>query len=67
MPYGRCTRAPSQRTGAVPTLIEWDNDIPPLATLAGQAAKADALAMAAERLADALAFAQEGLDHAAFH
>jgi uncharacterized protein (UPF0276 family) len=39
------------RTGAAPTLIEWDNDIPPLATLAGQADKADALAR--ERLADA--------------
>ncbi len=38
-----------ERTGTVPTLIEWDNDIPALATLAGQAAKADALAMAAER------------------
>lgn len=39
------------RTGAAPTLIEWDNDIPPLTTLAGQADKADALAR--ERLADA--------------
>lgn len=42
------------RTGAVPTLIEWDNDIPPLATLVAQAEKADALALAQERLADAL-------------
>ncbi len=32
-----------RRTGAVPTLIEWDNDIPPLATLVRQAGKADAL------------------------
>ena len=66
------------RTGAVPTLIEWDNEIPALAMLAAQAAKADALAMAAERPADALAkaadgpgeaqaFAQEGQGHAAFH
>ncbi len=41
------------RTGAVPTLIEWDNEIPPLATLVAQAEKADAVAQ--ERLADALA------------
>jgi uncharacterized protein len=43
-----------ERTGPVPTLIEWDNEIPALATLAGQAVKADALAMAAERQADVL-------------
>ena len=29
------------RFGAVPTLIEWDNDIPALATLAAEAARAD--------------------------
>jgi uncharacterized protein len=48
-----------QRTGAVPTLIEWDNEIPALATLAAQAAKADAVAMAAEGPADAVAMAEE--------
>ena len=42
-----------QRTGALPTLIEWDNEIPPLATLVAQAEKADAAAAAQERLADA--------------
>ena len=40
-------------TGAVPTLIEWDNEIPPLTTLVAQAQKADAVAAAQERLADA--------------
>jgi uncharacterized protein (UPF0276 family) len=29
------------RFGALPTLIEWDTDIPPLATLAAEAARAD--------------------------
>jgi hypothetical protein len=28
------------RTGAVPTLIEWDNDVPPFATLCAEAARA---------------------------
>ena len=42
-----------RRTRAMPTLIEWDNDIPPLATLVAQATKADALAMMQERQADA--------------
>jgi uncharacterized protein (UPF0276 family) len=32
------------RFGPRPTLIEWDNDIPPLATLLGEAARADAAA-----------------------
>src|SRR5262249_20920736 len=32
------------RFGAKPTLIEWDNDIPPLATLLAEAARADAIA-----------------------
>jgi len=31
------------RLGTVPTLIEWDTDIPPLATLLAEAAKADAM------------------------
>lgn len=37
------------RTGPLPTLIEWDNDVPDLATLAAEAAKADR-ALAAEAL-----------------
>jgi uncharacterized protein (UPF0276 family) len=32
-----------RRFGFAPTLIEWDSDIPPLATLVGEAAKADAM------------------------
>lgn len=32
------------RFGGVPTLIEWDTDIPPLAVLVGEAFKADAIA-----------------------
>jgi hypothetical protein len=35
-----------RRFGAKPTLIEWDNDIPPLATLVAEAARADAIAAA---------------------
>jgi uncharacterized protein len=33
-----------RRFGPKPTLIEWDSDIPPLATLVGEAARADNLA-----------------------
>ena len=33
-----------QRFGSKPTLIEWDNDIPPIETLLAEAAKADAIA-----------------------
>ncbi len=29
------------RTGALPTLVEWDTDVPPLAVLLGEAAKAE--------------------------
>jgi len=36
------------RFGPVPTLIEWDNDVPPLDVLLGEAAKAGALIAAAE-------------------
>jgi uncharacterized protein (UPF0276 family) len=36
------------RIGPRPTLIEWDTDIPPLATLMGEAAMADAVIAAAE-------------------
>ena len=31
------------RFGPVPTLIEWDTDVPPLETLLGEAARADSL------------------------
>ena len=41
------------RIGAVPSLIEWDNEIPPLGTLVAQAETADALAAAQEGLHDA--------------
>jgi uncharacterized protein (UPF0276 family) len=37
------------RTGVVPTLIEWDTDIPPLEVLLGEARKADACLAAAAR------------------
>jgi uncharacterized protein (UPF0276 family) len=33
-----------RRFGAQPTLIEWDNDIPPLATILAEAARADRIA-----------------------
>jgi uncharacterized protein (UPF0276 family) len=36
-----------QRLGALPTLVEWDHDVPPLATLAAQAAKAERVLAAA--------------------
>jgi len=32
-----------QRLGPVPTLIEWDNDVPDLHTLLAEAARADEL------------------------
>jgi hypothetical protein len=38
------------RFGPKPTLIEWDNDIPPLATLLAEAARADATSAAALRM-----------------
>ena len=38
-----------RRFGAVPTLIEWDNDLPPLDGLLAEAAKADAMLAALER------------------
>jgi uncharacterized protein (UPF0276 family) len=49
-----------RRFGAVPTLIEWDSDLPPLDVLLGEARKADAVLAAFERApsfetADALA------------
>jgi uncharacterized protein (UPF0276 family) len=39
-----------QRFGQVPTLIEWDSDIPALEVLVGEAAKADRVAVGRERL-----------------
>jgi uncharacterized protein (UPF0276 family) len=36
------------RFGAVPTLIEWDSDLPPLATLLAEAARADRMLAALE-------------------
>jgi uncharacterized protein (UPF0276 family) len=38
-----------RRFGAVPTLIEWDSDLPPLDVLLAEAGKADALLAALER------------------
>ncbi len=35
-----------QRSGPLPTLIEWDNDVPDFATLQAEAARADAFLMA---------------------
>ena len=32
-----------QKCGAVPTLIEWDTNVPPLEVLLGEAARADAM------------------------
>jgi hypothetical protein len=37
-------RAALARFGAVPTLVEWDTDLPPLAVLLDEAARADAIA-----------------------
>ncbi len=34
----------SAASGRQPTMIEWDNDLPPFATLLAEAAKADAVA-----------------------
>ena len=38
-----------RRFGALPTLIEWDSDLPPLHVLVGEARKADAMLAALER------------------
>lgn len=37
------------RFGPVPTLVEWDNDLPPFSTLLAEASRADAIAMAERR------------------
>ena len=42
-----------ERTGRLPTLIEWDNDIPDWPTLAGDAARADAVMDEIEARSDA--------------
>nr|WP_315261591.1 DUF692 family multinuclear iron-containing protein [uncultured Duganella sp.] len=42
-PVWRLYEAALQRFGAVPTLIEWDTDLPPLALLLAEAGKAEAL------------------------
>jgi hypothetical protein len=44
-PVWRLYEAALSRFGAVPTLIEWDTDIPPLEVLLGEAAKAAAIAV----------------------
>jgi uncharacterized protein (UPF0276 family) len=38
-----------RRFGLQPTLLEWDNDIPPLATLIAEATRADSVAAGAQR------------------
>ncbi len=45
----RLYRRTLERFGPVPTLIEWDTDIPPLDVLLAEAHKADALLVAARR------------------
>jgi uncharacterized protein (UPF0276 family) len=42
-----------RRFGPKPTLIEWDNDLPPLATLVGEAAYADRVAREARAAPEA--------------
>ncbi|WUR14668.1 DUF692 family protein [[Empedobacter] haloabium] len=43
-PVWQLYEAALRRFGAVPTLVEWDNDVPPLAVLRAQAERADRLA-----------------------
>jgi uncharacterized protein (UPF0276 family) len=43
------------RFGPIPTLIEWDNNIPPLEVLLGQAGRADALIRRENELRHAVA------------
>ena len=40
-PSGNCTRRAIARFGAVPTLVEWDNNIPSLDTLVAEARRAE--------------------------
>jgi uncharacterized protein len=51
------------RTGPLPTLIEWDNDVPPFAVLAAEAQRARAV-MAGTRSARASSFQDDRLEHA---
>lgn len=44
-----------ERNGMLPTLVEWDNDVPALPVLLGEAVKADAILAAAAKGADARA------------
>jgi uncharacterized protein (UPF0276 family) len=44
-----------RRFGAQPTIVEWDNDLPPLAALVGEAARADAARAAALEVSRACA------------
>jgi uncharacterized protein (UPF0276 family) len=46
-PVWQLYRAALERFGRVPTLVEWDTDIPPLDVLLAEAARADAVACAA--------------------
>ena len=41
------------RFGALPTLVEWDTELPPLETLLGEARQADTQLLARTRDADA--------------
>ena len=57
-----------RRFGAVPTLIEWDTDLPPLDVLLDEAQRAQHLADAAKRCAgnDCLALTQQAFSNALF-
>lgn len=48
-PVWRLYRRVVERTGPLATLIEWDNDVPPLARLLAEAARAEAVLEAAAR------------------
>lgn len=59
-PVWQLYQAALQRFGAVPTLIEWDTDIPPLEVLLAEADKATALHAQAPLPAGAVSPAREG-------
>jgi len=50
---GSFTPSALARFGPVPTLIEWDTNLPALAVLVGEAARAAALLDCARQIADA--------------
>jgi len=50
-PVWRLYEAAVRRFGTVPTLLEWDNDLPPLATLVDESLKASALCAGVRRAA----------------